>query len=251
MGFILAALITFVAIIAIGIVWRQNRREIRRLRNSHDKAVRELSHEHHRRLERLDREQDRKLRVAHHPLVRDLLPALDSLDEALDHLEKQDVELSPEDIAQGLELARDSIDDALARHDIDPVCPESGDQFNPEIHEAVARRETQEAPSQTVHRLFRRGYRDAQGLLRAALVEVNVEASHDDVSEGSPEPGQDSPDDDTSSTDSGSTAGKEGEGLGELSSNDSESSDVDSESSDVDSETSEVECDDSVSRRAE
>lgn len=230
MGFILAAFIAVVASLAIAIVWRQYRREVRRLRAAHKDTVHELSHEHHRRLERLDREHDRQLRTAHHPLVQDLLPALDSLDDALAHLDSEEASLSSDELVQGLELAREAIYDALARHDITPVCPQRGQPFDPEIHEAISRHETSQEDPHTIRKLFRRGYRGTQGVLRAALVEVNVEPTQpsESLEVDSSSPGEDSSELESSTTDEGSMAGNDDTGCPDFNGSSEESNESDS-----------------------
>lgn len=174
MGWILAAVMTVIALIATGLLWAYHRRKTRRLRASHQDSVQRLGAEHQRRIQRLDREYDRELRSAHHPLAQDLLPALDSLDEAVAQLEDDDQPTSAQDLGEGLTLARNALYDALSRHDITPIRPGEGEPFDPEIHEAISRHETAEASPETVRQLFRTGYRDQHRILRAALVEVNV-----------------------------------------------------------------------------
>lgn len=176
MGWIVAALMAFIAAIAIATIWRGYKRRERELRASHQKAVRTLDEEHNRRLKRLTREHDRTLKAAHFPLTKDLMPALDSLDEALSHFEDQDLEEN-EDIAEfqaGIDLARSALHDALARHGISPIEPEPGEAFDPNIHEAIARNEDPDAEPGTVRQLLRRGYEARDRVLRSAMVEVNV-----------------------------------------------------------------------------
>lgn len=174
LGWYIAAITFVIAAVAVGIVWRRHRRDIRQLRSSHDNAVRQKDDEHRRQLQRINREHDRRLESAHHPLVRDLLPVIDSLDEAVAHVDDTG-DADEADIHQGLELAREALYDALERHDITPIAPTSGDSFDPELHEAISRREDGEQPSGTIHQRFRRGYRDGQRVLRSALVEVYVD----------------------------------------------------------------------------
>lgn len=188
MGWIVAALMTMVTCIALGLLWRRHQREIRNLRSAHKSTVRELGDEHRRRIQRLDREHDQQLDAAHHPLARDLFPALDSLDKAIDHIDNSQPQ-SVDDLLSGLNLARTSLDTALSRHGIVPIAPEPESPFDPEIHEAIARNETDTGKPNTISRLFRRGYRHGKRVLRPALVEVIVDPTQ------SAEPSVDEPED--------------------------------------------------------
>jgi molecular chaperone GrpE len=189
MGWIIAALMSFVAAIALGVVWRKYRRDVQRLRQSRDEKIRELGSEHRRRLDRLRREHDRELASAHHPLIRDLLPALDSLDEALsfvdgDNGESEGEEQSVENgLGDGLKLARSAVDEVLKRHGIEPISANPGDSFDPEVHEAIARNETSDFEPGTITRQFRSGYRHGERVLRSAMVEVA--AAQDDFDSSS------------------------------------------------------------------
>ncbi len=178
MGWIIAALMTAITFVVVAVLWRRHQREVRHLRSSHEITVREIDDEHRRRLERLDREHDQELRWAHHPLARELFPALDSLDEALAILEEPD-SLSTEDLEEGLLMARKALDTALERHGIVAVAPTPDDPFDPEVHEAIARHEDKQSEPNTIGRLFRRGYRQDNRVLRPALVEVNVAPRQD------------------------------------------------------------------------
>lgn len=193
-----------IALGALSMIWRRHQREVQRLRSAHQVTIHRLDEEHDRRLERINREFQRDLTSAHHPLAQDLLPALDSLDEALAHMEQALNEQRPgasADLYKGVELARAAIDSALARHKIQAILPAEGDPFDPQFHEAMSRREDAEAKSNSIARVMRRGYRDGDRVLRAALVEVNVQPSaqkdpeptDDDQPSDAPALGEDSP----------------------------------------------------------
>lgn len=220
LGWFIAATTFVIAAVALGIVWRRHRRDIRQLRTSHDDAVRQKDDEHRRQLQRINRKHDRRIENAHHPLVRDLLPVVDSLDEAVDHVDDAG-DSAESELRQGLELAREALYDALERHGVTPIAPSSGDSFDPEFHEAISRREDSDHPSGTIHQRFRRGYRDGQRVLRSALVEVYVDpdqsreapeisSSESDAEDSGSEDTGDAPSDERSSdSDPSSTASTE------------------------------------------
>lgn len=102
-------------------------------------------------------------------VLRDLLPVLDNLDRALDHLpaEGQDAQT----LRQGVELTRQSFLKMLAGHDIQPVDP-VGQEFNPEIHEAVGTVNNRALAPGTVVSVEQKGYMVGDELLRPARVLV-------------------------------------------------------------------------------
>ena len=177
MGWIAALFMAVFALIALAIAAGYHRREMGRLRDDHDTTLRDVRQKNKKRVDRLDRDFHRQLQAAHHPLVVDLLPALDSLDEALKHLQDDGDSAPNDDLLQGLEMARSALDNALNRHGIEAVIPEPGVNFDPTIHEAIARADEQSFGPNEITRLFRRGYRDADRVLRPALVEVNAQAT--------------------------------------------------------------------------
>lgn len=177
MGWIAAAVMALITLGVLSVLWRRHRREVQYLRSAHQVTLHRLDEEHDRRLARLSREFERDLSSAHHPLARDLLPALDSLDEALTHMRqslKEESHGGASELYKGVEIARQAIDAALARHQILTILPDDGDPFDPQFHEAMSRYESAEAEPNTIARLLRRGYRDGERVLRAALVEVYV-----------------------------------------------------------------------------
>lgn len=102
-------------------------------------------------------------------VLRDLLPVLDNLDRALDHLPAQGS--GGQDLRQGVELTRQSFLKMLAGHDVRPINP-VGQEFNPEIHEAVGTVASPNLPPGTVVSVEQKGYTVGDELLRPARVLV-------------------------------------------------------------------------------
>ncbi|RDV39457.1 nucleotide exchange factor GrpE [Bradymonadaceae bacterium TMQ3] len=179
MAVALLILMTAVAFAALALFFSYHRRELRRLQRHHRAELEEADDDHSRRVERLGREHSRELQYAHHPVVRDLLPALDALDEGLRHSAP---DAGDNALYEGLELARGSLVQALARHGIERVEPGPGDSFDPQSHEAVATRASDEVPAGSVLSCLRAGYRHQDRQLRAAMVEVASDQRSDALS---------------------------------------------------------------------
>lgn len=160
---------TAVALGALALFFSYHRRELRRLQRHHRAELEQADDDHSRRVERLGREHSQKLQYAHHPVVRDLLPALDALDEGLRHSAPDS---ENDALYEGLKMARGSLVQALARHGIERIEPGPGEPFEPQWHEAVSTRVSDEVPAGRVLSCLRAGYRHQDRQLRAAMVEV-------------------------------------------------------------------------------
>jgi molecular chaperone GrpE len=116
---------------------------------------------------RVERERSEFLQFAAMDLVREVLPALDDLERALQ------IETADKDYAKGVDLIYQSFWEALKRMGLEPI-ETAGRLFDPNLHQAVQRVETEEAEDQTILGEFQRGYNFRGKLLRPAMVQVAV-----------------------------------------------------------------------------
>jgi molecular chaperone GrpE len=103
-------------------------------------------------------------------VVLDFLPVLDNFELALRHAENTD----PATLREGVTLIYKQLTDILSRQGLELVEAE-GQQFDPEIHEAVAIEPSDDVKDHTVLQEFQRGYRLGDRLLRPARVKVAVQ----------------------------------------------------------------------------
>jgi molecular chaperone GrpE len=101
-------------------------------------------------------------------LALELLPAVDNLDAAL---AATDGAGESENLVSGVKLVHAGLLAALARVGIEPYSPE-GEQFDPQLHEAVAQHPVEGAKPGTVAEVYQRGYRLGDSVLRPARVVV-------------------------------------------------------------------------------
>jgi molecular chaperone GrpE len=101
-------------------------------------------------------------------LALELLPAVDNLDAAL---AATDGSSESENLVSGVKLVHAGLLAALARVGIEPYSPE-GEQFDPQLHEAVAQHPVEGAKPGTVAEVYQRGYRLGDSVLRPARVVV-------------------------------------------------------------------------------
>jgi molecular chaperone GrpE len=116
---------------------------------------------------RTERERSEFLQFAAMDLVKDLLPVLDDFERGLK------VETADRHYAKGVELIYQRLFDALKKLGLEPIETE-GQPFDPNLHQAVERVETEEGEDQTVLGEFQRGYNFRGKLLRPAMVRVAV-----------------------------------------------------------------------------
>jgi molecular chaperone GrpE len=116
---------------------------------------------------RAERERSDFLQFAAMDLVKDILPVLDDFERALK------VETADRNYAKGVELIYQRMADTLKKLGLEPI-ETAGRPFDPNLHQAVERVETDEAEDQSVVGEFQRGYNFKGKLLRPAMVKVAV-----------------------------------------------------------------------------
>ncbi|WP_297849474.1 nucleotide exchange factor GrpE [uncultured Desulfovibrio sp.] len=118
---------------------------------------------------RLNREHQEQMRYAAEKVLSDLLPTLDNLDLALQYGSRHD---ACRDMLQGVAMTRKLLLEAVIKHGLTPL-GEEGEEFSPEVHEAMGFEARSELASGVVARVLQRGYKLGDRLLRPAKVMVN------------------------------------------------------------------------------
>ena len=116
---------------------------------------------------RTERERFEYLQFAAMDLVKDILPIVDDFERALQ------VETTDRNYAKGVELIYQRMSDTLKKLGLEPI-ETAGRKFDPNLHQAVERVETDDAPDQSILGEFQRGYNFKGKLLRPAMVKVAV-----------------------------------------------------------------------------
>ena len=116
---------------------------------------------------RAERDRSEFMQFVGMDLARDLLPVLDDFERALK------VECTDQNYAKGMDLIRQRLWDILKKMGVERI-ESTGRKFDPNLHEAVVRVETDEAEDQTILEEFQRGYNFRGKLLRPAMVKVAV-----------------------------------------------------------------------------
>jgi molecular chaperone GrpE len=114
-----------------------------------------------------ERERSEFVQFAAMDLVKEILPVLDDFERALK------VQTKDQDYAKGVELIYQRLSETLKKLGLEAIETE-GKQFDPMLHQAVERVETEEAEDQAILGEFQRGYYFKGKLLRPAMVRVAV-----------------------------------------------------------------------------
>jgi len=131
--------------------------------------------ENYRKRQQRDREEFN--RQAKERILAELPGIVDNLERALRHAGATGA--APETLAQGVELVCKQLQEVLTRFGVEPIAA-LGATFDPHLHEAMARIETDgEPPDGAVIEEYRRGYLLDGKVLRPALVAVAKLADED------------------------------------------------------------------------
>ncbi|MEW5773796.1 MAG: nucleotide exchange factor GrpE [Thermodesulfobacteriota bacterium] len=136
-----------------------------------DQRLRQLAELDNTR-KRLQREMDEFRKYAAEGVLADLLPVLDNLDLAIEHGGNDP---ASKNLLLGVEMTHKIFLDILAQHGLVAVGCE-GEEFTPELHEAVGQEAHPDHAPGKVCKLLKKGYKLRERLLRPAMVMVSAEA---------------------------------------------------------------------------
>lgn len=98
--------------------------------------------------------------------VTELLPVADSVRMALDNLANADPE-----IVKGIELISNQLDKSFEKLKIESF-GKIGDEFDPNLHNAISKVESEELDENTIAQVFQTGYKIGDKIIRHAMVQV-------------------------------------------------------------------------------
>ena len=119
---------------------------------------------------RAERDRSEFLQFAGMELVRELLPVLDDFSRALK------VECANAEYARGIELIHNRLYDSLKKMGLEAI-DTTGQKFDPNLHQAVDRVETDDEEDHQILEEYQRGYKFKGKLLRPSMVKVAVRPS--------------------------------------------------------------------------
>ncbi|MFN7992357.1 MAG: nucleotide exchange factor GrpE [Bryobacteraceae bacterium] len=116
---------------------------------------------------RAERDRSEYTQFAAMEIVRDLLPIIDDFRRAMK------VETPDREYAKGIELIYQRLFETLKKAGLEPI-EAAGKPFDPNLHQAVDRLQTDDVDDQTVLEEYQSGYNFKGKLLRPAMVKVAV-----------------------------------------------------------------------------
>ncbi len=121
---------------------------------------------------RLEKEKYQAISYAHEQFARDLLPIIDALENALLITPKEDTcnEEVVKKYKEGIELTTQQFYKCFEKHDIKPVNCEG--EFDPNVHEAIMKEDSEEVKSGHIVKSFQKGYTIKDRVLRPAMVSI-------------------------------------------------------------------------------
>jgi len=119
---------------------------------------------------RAERDRSEFLQFAGMELVRELLPVLDDFARALK------VEGANREYARGIELIYNRLYESLKKMGLEPI-DTTGQKFDPNLHQAVDRVETDDEEDHQILEEYQKGYKFKGKLLRPSMVKVAVRPS--------------------------------------------------------------------------
>src|SRR5215216_123385 len=144
-------------------------RQVQEVQARFDQLRQQLQRETDETRQRLNRSADERAAAEKAKFISTLLPVMDNLDRAID---AADVDrASREVILDGIRSIASSFQSALANAGVEPIVA-VGEEFNPELHEAVDLEETDPEMDGIVIGQYSRGFRMGDRLLRPARVKV-------------------------------------------------------------------------------
>jgi molecular chaperone GrpE len=143
-------------------------RQVQEVQARFDQLRQQLQRETDETRQRLNRSADERAAGEKARFIAALLPAMDDLDRAIDAVSGN---ATREAMLEGIRSIANSFQSALTSAGVEPI-QAVGEEFNPELHEAVDTEETDHEMDGRVIAEYSRGFRMGDRLLRPARVKV-------------------------------------------------------------------------------
>jgi len=144
-------------------------KQVQEVQSRFDQLRQQLQRETDETRQRLNRSADERAANEKAKFISTLLPVMDNLNRAIDAAVSENA--SREAILEGVRGIANSFQSALANAGVEPI-ESVGEEFNPELHEAVDTAETDAEMDGRVIEEYSRGFRMGDRLLRPARVKV-------------------------------------------------------------------------------
>ncbi|MGM0378587.1 MAG: nucleotide exchange factor GrpE [Bacillota bacterium] len=137
------------------------------LKEKDDKYLR-LQAEFRNYKKRVKKEKKELTKYAHGEIVKDILPVIDNFNRAIVSSEGDD---DKESLLEGIKLIKKSLDNFLEEANVKPI-KSLGEKFDPNLHHAVMKEETDEYEHNEIMEELQTGYKLEDKVIRHAMVKV-------------------------------------------------------------------------------
>ena len=137
----------------------------------HDKFMRALADAENAR-KRSERDRKEAEQYGGSKLSRDMLPVFDNLKRALDSATEEQREASKA-LFEGVELTLRELLNVFKKHGIEPISPQIGEKFDPQLHEAMFEASVPDTVAGEIIEVMQDGFMLHERLLRPAHVGVS------------------------------------------------------------------------------
>ncbi len=156
----------------------------------YDQMLRKIA-EYDNLKKRAERRAEESSKYAVEGVIRDIIPVVDSVERAIGSTsESKDFDA----LSEGVQLIHKQLLDAFQRRSVGPI-EAIGENFDPNLHEAIMHVESEEVPENVVIEEYQRGYTLHDRVIRPSMVSVSKGKPTAAEESDSPEKDADAPDD--------------------------------------------------------
>ena len=120
---------------------------------------------------RHERDREELLKYGNERIIRELLEVVDNLDRTLLAIGGDD-DVKVKNIYMGIEMVRSQFAEVLKNNGIEPIDESVGEKFDPNFHEAMSQRKSEECEDDTIVEEYQKGYVLNGRLLRPSKVVI-------------------------------------------------------------------------------
>jgi len=117
---------------------------------------------------RSEKEKTDLFKYANEKLIVELLPLVDNMERALDHIDEE----NKASVVDGLKMIHKGFIDTLTKNGVEAI-EAVGEEFDPQIHNAVMMEDSEEHDSNIIIDEFQKGYRLKEKVIRHSMVKVS------------------------------------------------------------------------------
>jgi len=153
----------------------EKEKELEKVKDEYEDKLLRLAAEYDNYRKRTEKEKEEAFNFGHTKLIKDILPVIDNLERALDAAAKTKDTTT---LLDGIKLVFKDFENIIKKYNVEPIIAQ-GENFDPNIHQAMTIIETDEHEPGIVIEEFQKGYKIKDRLIRPSLVSVSTKKKSD------------------------------------------------------------------------